>query len=629
MQISFVAAMAALPLALLAPGQGTASGLTSRSATGPTIAVDVRSDHGQAPTHLLGANHHYTNDGYGAWDPSRDEPVAITVREARRAGISSLRFPGGTIANLYDWKRAIGPDHGCQVIGPHARTPARRLTTRLSFGPDEFMRYADAVHAVPVFMQPFMTETPEDAADWVEYMNAPSGTSTNPHGGVAWADVRAANGHPAPYQVHWWEIGNEPDHGYSRYWMSRRVHTRLHQYLFGGSRVFQGEPLGKNCSHPAHGVASDGSADQTFDVLYPPVAPESLQVSGDGASWTRVDDLSTKGPDAHVYTLDASTGRLSFGDGVHGAIPTSGRALRATYRSVHEGYFTFVREMKEVDPSIRTCATWDTQLFQHYMRDHHLGYDCLSDHAIFTFRHGSDPHPVWRGALQGHDLTMLRSAIVRDRVMRVRALMPSHTPMILTEFVEMHGDSKAYPAWSVASTHAVYMASLWAAWLKMRIPLGDGDDFTWNGNRAVLGPPPSYTFTADALTRQALSPMFSDGGVVLHTDVGRNVVRRPPGEHDSYPALVAAATRVNGGVWLMVVNRLPTRSVTATIRLTGGRASGQTSISAVYGASYRSWNRPDRPPSVTLHRRTASIRATGFRHLFQAASTTVFWIPLR
>ncbi len=52
----------------------------------------------------------------------------------------------------------------------------------------------------------------QKAADLVEYCNAPNNGS-NPGGGTDWAAVRAANGHPAPYNVRIWELDNETDHG--------------------------------------------------------------------------------------------------------------------------------------------------------------------------------------------------------------------------------------------------------------------------------------------------------------------------------------------------------------------------------------------------------------------------------
>ncbi len=46
------------------------------------------------------------------------------------------------------------------------------------------------------------------AADLVEYCNSPNDGS-NPNGGIDWAAVRASRGHPEPYNVKYWEVGNE------------------------------------------------------------------------------------------------------------------------------------------------------------------------------------------------------------------------------------------------------------------------------------------------------------------------------------------------------------------------------------------------------------------------------------
>jgi alpha-N-arabinofuranosidase len=67
-------------------------------------------------------------------------------------------------------------------------------------GTDEFMRYAELVGAAPFLTVNMSTGTAEEAADWVDYCN---GT------GTAYAAQRAANGHPAPYQVKYWGLGNE------------------------------------------------------------------------------------------------------------------------------------------------------------------------------------------------------------------------------------------------------------------------------------------------------------------------------------------------------------------------------------------------------------------------------------
>jgi alpha-N-arabinofuranosidase len=143
------------------------------------------------------------------------EPQALNLVSALRPTV--LRFPGGTHADEYLWEDGIGP---LQL------RPAPRLGQYESFGfaygTDEHMALCEAIGA-----QAFITVNYSSglvrgslstsvalaqrigrAADWVEYCNAPH-DGFNPNGGVEWAARRAANGHPEPYEVKFWEIGNE------------------------------------------------------------------------------------------------------------------------------------------------------------------------------------------------------------------------------------------------------------------------------------------------------------------------------------------------------------------------------------------------------------------------------------
>ena len=155
---------------------------------------------------VLGSNHRFPYAGYFMWDREADRPVPRVVAGARRAGIKFLRYPGGSRADMFDWKEAIGPipQRGCQVFGRWGLGK----TVRAVYGIDEHMRFAAAVGARTIFTVPIANESAGDAADLVEYMNTPVGK--NPNGGIAWAEVRARNGHRAPYGVQRWSIGNEP-----------------------------------------------------------------------------------------------------------------------------------------------------------------------------------------------------------------------------------------------------------------------------------------------------------------------------------------------------------------------------------------------------------------------------------
>ena len=111
-----------------------------------------------------------------------------------------IRWPGGNVAQDYHWRWGVGP------------RDARPAWTNLSwknelepgdFGTDEFLAFAQAAGAAPSLTVNVEGRgaTAEEAAAWVEYCNGPA---TSRYGAM-----RAANGHPAPYGVKYWEIGNE------------------------------------------------------------------------------------------------------------------------------------------------------------------------------------------------------------------------------------------------------------------------------------------------------------------------------------------------------------------------------------------------------------------------------------
>ena len=103
----------------------------------------------------------------------------------------SLIDPGG-----YRWKNGIG--------ARDSRTPFRNSNWgRIDpndVGIDEFCQFCEAVGAQPLIVASF-SDGPQSARDLVQYCN---GDPTSP-----WGAKRAGNGHPAPYRVHYWQVGNE------------------------------------------------------------------------------------------------------------------------------------------------------------------------------------------------------------------------------------------------------------------------------------------------------------------------------------------------------------------------------------------------------------------------------------
>lgn len=132
-----------------------------------------------------------TNWGYGVWDADNNQPNPNAVVLAQQAGIKCLRFPGGCGSHKYNWKEAIGPLEDRPMF---------------KFGVDEFLQLCNEIGAKPIIVLSDFEGTNEDLFDLIEYLNSPDTSS-------GWGKVRADNGHPEPYNVEWFEFGNESWHG--------------------------------------------------------------------------------------------------------------------------------------------------------------------------------------------------------------------------------------------------------------------------------------------------------------------------------------------------------------------------------------------------------------------------------
>jgi alpha-N-arabinofuranosidase len=111
-----------------------------------------------------------------------------------------IRWPGGNVAQDYHWRWGIGPrDERPTWINLSWKNEVEPS----DFGTDEFVAFARSVGAEPSITVNVEGRgaTVDEAAAWVEYCNGPASST---EGGR-----RARNGHPEPYGVKYWEVGNE------------------------------------------------------------------------------------------------------------------------------------------------------------------------------------------------------------------------------------------------------------------------------------------------------------------------------------------------------------------------------------------------------------------------------------
>jgi alpha-N-arabinofuranosidase len=149
------------------------------------------------------------SDDHGALPP---EIVAML----QKMHIPVVRFPAGTDIDFTDWTDMISNVPG--------RAPERPLTTGHEgrevtnrFGFDEYFRLRDECRwdtiLVVNLLDGLAKRKPLDvaaqhAAGLVAYVNAPVGAKL-PAGMPNWPAVRAKNGHPRPYRVQTFQLGNE------------------------------------------------------------------------------------------------------------------------------------------------------------------------------------------------------------------------------------------------------------------------------------------------------------------------------------------------------------------------------------------------------------------------------------
>ena len=117
----------------------------------------------------------------------------------REAGLPAVRLPGGNFVSGWQWKDSIGP---MEQRKTHLDMAWFQYIPN-DVGHDEYLQWAEKAGAEAIYTVNLGTGTLQDAADCVEY--------TNFEGGTWWSDLRRKNGHPEPYGVKTWCLGNEMD----------------------------------------------------------------------------------------------------------------------------------------------------------------------------------------------------------------------------------------------------------------------------------------------------------------------------------------------------------------------------------------------------------------------------------
>lgn len=173
----------------LAAGAVAAIGMTLHAET--SIRIENGTEKPVTPE-VLGVNQlAYGRDSYGFLLPGKKTVQPEMVQILKEIGVRSMRYPGGCGGtHMYDWKKSAGMKGGYQGLGLL-----------------QFLKVCEETGAEPMLGISAFRGTPEEAAEFVEFLNAPD------DGKSKWAAARAKLGHPEPYNIRYIEYGNETYHG--------------------------------------------------------------------------------------------------------------------------------------------------------------------------------------------------------------------------------------------------------------------------------------------------------------------------------------------------------------------------------------------------------------------------------
>jgi alpha-L-arabinofuranosidase len=168
------------------------------------LELGARAEADISPGLFGGMIEHFGRGLYGGvWDSRNRHPRSDVLAAVQAMGVTALRYPGGCFSDWYHWRDGIGPrserpayptqfwTDGLSKAGIAIDPALERQfgpPETNAFGTDEFLRYCSDVDAEPLLSANFGTGTPEEAAEWVAYVNR------RPE---------------SPARVRWWFIGNE------------------------------------------------------------------------------------------------------------------------------------------------------------------------------------------------------------------------------------------------------------------------------------------------------------------------------------------------------------------------------------------------------------------------------------
>lgn len=455
------------------------------------------------PDSIFGINHRYAFNGYGTFDSKEMKMKDEFTKLYEQAGFGSIRYPGGTISNLFNWKTTLGDkkDRKKQIHGFYNNEGQGGIEP--NFGIKEIADFADQVGSEIVYVYSLGRGNAQDAADLVEFLNAKVGT--NPNGGIDWAEVRAKNGHEEPYNVRYFEIGNEMQQAWGDsdgtasqgYWTTyvngnagaEKAYTEGGQAKFVQKYAVDEENWNKKASQ------SDGKPNLVRYLRYANQNPGKLvdgkivedpeyKAVNDGVKvyvgtdgnldeWTVVSNFeNSKATDKHCV-VDYSTGRITFGDGEKGMIPPAGKNIYATYTVDREGFIDVSKAIKKTTEKINEIEKTNYKSNVYTSFESHGFINRMNELGANEWYDGMTIHP-YSGSVSGgtnaeafYDDAMKKAENVGIQNVKnyVDRLPAGKVPVISEYGIFRNTESQVR-----SQTHAIYIAKVIMEYVKLGSP---------------------------------------------------------------------------------------------------------------------------------------------------------------
>lgn len=473
-----------------------------QEAAGNTLTVDLEEVQRTLERSTVGINHRYAFNGYGSFDSNTMTMKEEFVELYKDAGFGSIRYPGGTISNLFQWKNTIGDksERVDQIHGFYNNSGQNGIAPNFGLSEVANFAYAEDVQSEIIYVYGFGRGSAQDAADLVEYLNAPVGC--NPNGGVAWAEVRAENGRTEPYDVRHFEIGNENQQAYGigsdgtasqGYWLDYTGAPET-SYVQGGTANVTKQYAVKKDNWNRAVSNSDGTANQVRYMRYANPNPmtgergkdlvedfeavtrDSVHVYVNDVEWNIVESFEDQAADAQVVTVDYRDGSFRFGDGEHGMIPPQNATITVSYSVERDGFIQLSQAMREVTDEINAYnrennidRTVECYLYSSYETAGFIQKMAAAD--ADDLWDGFTIHP-YSGDPGGQGETFYDNAMLKaeestiNRVKHFVDMMPADKVPVISEY----GIFRSTNPLVRSQTHAIYIAKVFMEYVRYNSP---------------------------------------------------------------------------------------------------------------------------------------------------------------